>query len=466
MDNSISKMRPGLVPEWSSKNYPLTPDQVPFGSNKQYWWIGPCGHEWQTSAKARSSGEKCPICANARIVAGINDLATLQPELAKEWSPKNYPLEPSMVGQGTHRKVIWHGECGHEWAASVKSRVAGTGCPYCSHNIVLAGFNDLEALFPDVAKEWSPRNLPLCPSQVTAFANKKVWWRCSEGHEWYTLISTRSDGSKCPYCSGIKTLKGFNDFATTHPNLALEWAERNGSLKPDMVNAKSTKNVWWKCSTCGYEWKSVIKARVKGTVCPVCTDRAVLKGYNDLATTDAGLLREWDYEKNKIAPEKVSRGSYKQAWWICEYGHSWNAKICERAIEKRTCKVCEAEFRELLLQLLVIYYAGRFQLGTDIHSDKAIGLPVETYIPELHIIIEYRDRNTTRSAVKKNLCRINEIGYYEVNVAEPVELANRLKEVFRKCHMFIRSDSKEDISVCREKFFAWKERSKGRMLNR
>lgn len=39
MENSISKMRPELVPEWSPKNLPLTPDEVPFGSNKLYWWI-------------------------------------------------------------------------------------------------------------------------------------------------------------------------------------------------------------------------------------------------------------------------------------------------------------------------------------------------------------------------------------------------------------------------------------------
>ena len=34
----------------------------------------------------------------------------------------------------------------------------------------------------------------------------------------------------------------------------------------DEVNAKSRKNVWWRCSKCGNEWKSVINARVKGTV--------------------------------------------------------------------------------------------------------------------------------------------------------------------------------------------------------
>ncbi len=133
---------------------------------------------------------------------------------------------------------------------------------------------------------------------VTAFANRKVWWKCSKGHEWNTLISTRSGGSKCPYCSGILLLKGFNDFATMHPSFAEEWSERNLPLTPDMVNEKSRKNVCWKCKVCGFEWKSLVQSRVKGTVCPVCADRAVLTGYNDLATTDTYLLQEWDYERN------------------------------------------------------------------------------------------------------------------------------------------------------------------------
>ncbi len=103
--------------------------------------------------------------------------------------------------------------------------------------------------------------------EVTVFANRKAWWKCKDcGREWNTLISTRSGGSKCPYCSGYIFLKGFNDLQTTHPEIASEWSEKNLPLKPDEVNAKSRKNVWWRCGKCGNEWKSVINARVKGTV--------------------------------------------------------------------------------------------------------------------------------------------------------------------------------------------------------
>ncbi len=273
------------------------------------WWKADCGHEWQASVKARSNGERCPICSGARVVEGINDLATLRPQLAQEWSQKN-KLKATQVSVASHKKVLWKCKLGHEWEASVKSRtINGTGCPYCSHNLVLEGYNDLQTLFPSIAREWSDKNKPLLPTQVTAFANRKVWWKCKDcGNEWYALISTRSGGSKCPYCSGYTLLKGFNDFATRYPELAEEWSDKNLPLTSDMVNEKSRKNVWWKCKTCGYEWKSLVKSRIKGTVCPVCADRAVLRGYNDLATTDQDLLKEWDYEMNRtIHPTEVSR---------------------------------------------------------------------------------------------------------------------------------------------------------------
>ena len=39
------------------------------------------------------------------MIEGINDLATLKPELADEWSSKNDPLKPTMVTTGSHRFI-------------------------------------------------------------------------------------------------------------------------------------------------------------------------------------------------------------------------------------------------------------------------------------------------------------------------------------------------------------------------
>ena len=101
MNNSLAEVHPELVSEWSEKNLTLTPDDITFGSNKKVWWRGACGHEWQTSVKARSNGEKCPICSGARVIAGINDLATLEPLLVKQWSKKN-KIKPTEVSIGSH----------------------------------------------------------------------------------------------------------------------------------------------------------------------------------------------------------------------------------------------------------------------------------------------------------------------------------------------------------------------------
>ncbi len=464
MENSLYNMRPHLVSEWSDKNLPITPKDIPFGSNKVMWWKGKCGHEWQTSVKARSHGESCPICSGVRVIEGINDLATKHPDIAAEWSPKNFPLKPSMVSAGSHKKVLWVDKHGHEWTASVKSRVQGSGCPYCSHNLVLSGFNDLESRFPEIAAEWSERNLPLTPDKVTAFKNTRVWWKCSLGHEWYTLISTRSGGSQCPYCSGIKLLKGFNDFATKHPLLAAEWSERNFTLTPDMVNEKSTKNVWWKCKTCGYEWKTVVKSRVKGSMCPVCADRAVLAGHNDLATTDSELLDEWDYEKNgELLPTAISRNSMRIVWWKCAIGHSWRAKISDRTIEGKGCYLCEREFQGVFPHLLIMLYAVRNGLKVATDTDNIIGINLDAYIPELRLAIEAEATTVTEQRyqmVKEHICKCNGIRYVKVkHTPDLIKTAQVIKEAFRKCHTFFNSNDDEDIELLRKKFLNWRKQS-------
>ena len=83
-------------------------------------------------------------------------LAEEYPELVEQWSQIN-EISPSDVSSGSHKKVWWICEKGHTWEAIIKNRaLLGSGCPYCEHRAVLKGYNDLQTLFPDVAKTWSP----------------------------------------------------------------------------------------------------------------------------------------------------------------------------------------------------------------------------------------------------------------------------------------------------------------------
>ena len=389
-------------------------------------------------------------------------LADVCPELINEWSRRNLPITPDSVTHGSNKIVWWKGKCGHEWRASVKNRViGGSGCPYCSHNAILEGFNDLASQKPDLAAEWSDRNAPLLPTQVTVFANRKAWWKCREcGNEWETLITTRSDGSKCPYCSGYILLKGFNDFATKYPQLAEEWSDRNLPLTPDTVNDKSRKNVWWKCRTCGYEWKSVIYSRANGSMCPVCAERAVLTGYNDLATTDTHLISEWDFDKNtSFSPEHISRHSMYGVWWKCPLNHSYKARISDR-VSGMGCKVCDKEYKSVLPKLAIMVYAGMNRMSVKFDDDSIIGIPLETYIPEEKLAIETSKPNDNILRLKQYLCKKRNIKlvYIAYGRTDEISLLEKIKQVFRSVHIYINSDTEKDAENIKQRFYDWRLR--------
>ena len=131
-----------------------------------------------------------------------NNLLTVNPELAIEWHPtKNGNLKPTDIAADSNKKVWWMCKHGHEWQATVASRNAGLGCPYCSSKKVLLGVNDLQATNPELATEWHPtKNGDLKPTDVAADSNKKVWWKGKCGHEWETSPKVRGRGIGCPFC--------------------------------------------------------------------------------------------------------------------------------------------------------------------------------------------------------------------------------------------------------------------------
>ena len=62
---------------------------------------------------------------------------------------------------------------------------------------------------PQVASEWNyDKNGDLKPEHFTANSNKKVWWKCQNGHEWQATINNRSNGRGCPKCYKERKSKG------------------------------------------------------------------------------------------------------------------------------------------------------------------------------------------------------------------------------------------------------------------
>lgn len=268
-----------LLDQWHpEKNGGLTPDQVSYGSHKKVWWWCDKGHEWQAEVKSRYMGAGCPVCAGKVALPGVNDLASLQPQLAAQWDrEKNAPLTPDQVTPGSHRKVWWICEKSHRWQAMVMARTAGEGCPVCAGKVVIPGENDLATQFPEVAAQWDrEKNGALAPERVSPYSNRKVWWVCEKGHSWQAAVAARTyKKSGCPYCTGKKVLAGFNDLATLYPLVAAQWHPAlNGALTPDQVTAGSRREVWWECPE-GHVWKARVHSRTgkQKCGCPVCAGR-------------------------------------------------------------------------------------------------------------------------------------------------------------------------------------------------
>ncbi len=124
---------------------------------------------------------------------------------------------------------------------------------------------------PILAAQFHPsKNGALQPSEISRGERLKLWWICGKNHEWEANIRNRIRGSNCPYCSGNKVLKGFNDLTTTHSNLASEWNYQLNLLTPEEVSAGSDKKVWWICKN-QHTWPSKVSSRKQSyNKCPKC----------------------------------------------------------------------------------------------------------------------------------------------------------------------------------------------------
>ena len=280
-DNCLATISPKLSKEWHPiKNGDLTPYDVMSGSSKKVWWKCEKGHEWQASISSRYTGAGCPYCSNQKACID-NCLATINPELSKEWHPiKNGDLTPYDVVYGSGKKVWWKCNKGHEWQVSINNRSKGRGCPYCTGKKICID-NCLATINPKLSKEWHPiKNGNLTPYDVMPGSSKKVWWKCSKGHEWEARISNRSNGSKCHYCTGQKVTID-ESLGNLNKMLSKEWhLIKNKELTPYDVGIGSHKKVWWKCSK-GHEWQARVYSRTSGSGCPECYKESRADSYSD-----------------------------------------------------------------------------------------------------------------------------------------------------------------------------------------
>jgi hypothetical protein len=255
-------------------------------------------------------------------------LSVTHPDLAKEadgWDPSQFTF-------GSSKKMLWKCRQSHRWEAAIGSRASRNfGCPYCSNQKVLIGYNDFATTHPELLSE-------LVDSDGTDFVagstTKTLTWKCQLGHSFKMKPQERTVKQYgCPICSGRQVLAGFNDLETTHPKIAKE----AHNFDPRTLSQGSNIKVEWKCSL-GHIFKAPPHLRTgRNSGCSVCSGDQINIGVNDLETTDPDLAIEafnWD-------PKTVTRSSNKKREWKCKLDHIWTTSVNSRTNMRSGCPVCD-----------------------------------------------------------------------------------------------------------------------------
>ena len=313
-----------------------------------------CNHVYSVTPSKILSGRKCPKCA--RRITRTNE------EFLKDVSNlvgNEYVVLDEIVLES--KKIRFqHISCGHIFLATPSRFTADKQpirCPRCAGKVADEN-NCLATVRSDLLLEWDYERNRIKPTEVLPYSEKSVYWICEKGHNWKAIIKSRSNGNGCPYCSNRRVLKGFNDLETINPALAKEWHPIKNEKHPFEVMSCSGKKYWWVCKN-GHEWKSTLSNRAKGSSCPICSGHSLLKGFNDLATINPALAKEWHPDRNKKTPCNVRVGSHEQVWWRCSKGHDWRTAIKSRS-SGNGCPICNESRGEREISKILNYYQISF----------------------------------------------------------------------------------------------------------
>ena len=414
--NNIVYMNPKLAKEWHpTKNRNKKPEKFTLGSSEKIWWKCDNGedHEWEAQISDRSKGG-CPFCSGHKV-SKTNNLAYMNPELAKEWhSTKNGDKKPEDFTRSSNKKAWWKCDKGedHEWEAQINSRNRGNGCPFCSGQKV-SKTNNLAYMNPELAKEWHPtKNGDKKPRNFTLGSGEKVWWKCGKGkeHEWEATIRGRMRGNGCPKCNTksssypeyaicyflmknniefkhrFKSKYGEVDVFLPKFNTAIEYNgeyyHRHKRIKDEVKflnllkdhklilinenNLESYKNIdgedtnftaihlndkhsHKKEFTYIKEIFSLLGIKSKIEISKKEHKKILLMMQNLVKKNsiiyNQVLMEEWDYKKNSgLNPNFFGHGSEEKVWWKCGKGedHEWEAMINSRS-RGNGCPFCAGQ---------------------------------------------------------------------------------------------------------------------------
>lgn len=210
-----------------------------------------------------------------KLVIGQNDLASQFPREAAFFDEELNGRTAFDVHARSNKKFWWRCDNGlnHKYLMCPNNETTrNSGCPICSGQLLYKGFNDLETVYPEIAKAWDYEKNTGKPSDYRHGSGYKAWWVCKKCDLSYqSPINVHVQGHGCPYCAGQKIMPRINDLQTLFPDVAAEYADNN-EVPVNMISPGTHKKVRWQCPECGciYEASPHHRTSKDRTGCPNC----------------------------------------------------------------------------------------------------------------------------------------------------------------------------------------------------
>ncbi|WP_112220124.1 zinc-ribbon domain-containing protein [Legionella quinlivanii] len=347
-DRNFATEYPELLKEFDLiKNKNLKPENLTPRAKQKVWWECLKGHSWQATITNRTRNQynnSCPYCTNRKL-CDDNSLAQLRSDIAQDWHPtKNQPLTPHDVIAGGGIKVWWTCKHGHDWQATVGTRVNnGAGCSKCAlqtSRIEIAVYTEIKALFPNVS--WREKIGKyecdiFLPDKKLGIEIDGVYWHKPRSNidsikqklfeetgillfrlreEGLSLLSARDisfkwSGNTFPIISSlINQVIKFADFSDSEREKLQDYID-NGLL----INNKLYREIVSQLPAPPYELS--------------------------LAAKKPEIAKEWAYDLNApLSPEHFRPAANKNVWWRCEQGHTWETSLNNRSCQNTGCPHC------------------------------------------------------------------------------------------------------------------------------
>lgn len=233
---------------------------------------------------------------------------------------------------------------------------------------LIVGENDFGSLYKEQSMDWDYDKNISKPSDFVGAGTTKVWWKCHIcGYEWAATLDSRKNHG-CMLCGQKKTQEALKQreiekngsFGDKFPSLIKYWDEsKNITETPTSVSSTSTKKFFWICEK-GHSFDRPINQFTKNNKCPVCEDKKLLSGYNDLQTRYPEIAQDWSSKNTKLPTEYLC-GSGESVFWECHICHfQWKAPIWNRTRSGTGCKNCQKELIGKTIKATKLKKSGSF----------------------------------------------------------------------------------------------------------